>query len=74
MVCFHIVDTLHDDVARGFRWSLDEDGEYQATCDACSDMADEDWNQVVGEYGRLLCFECFSRAASLNGVTLEVRH
>jgi NADH:ubiquinone oxidoreductase subunit D len=74
IVCQHIAETLADDSPRGFRWSIDEDGEHQATCDTCSDMTDEAWEQRQVELGRVLCFGCYKRAASLNGVKIESVH
>jgi len=74
IVCCHIAETLTDGVARGFRWSLDQDDEYQATCDECSDLSDDEWLRIEVEVGRVLCFGCFKRAATLNGVQIEKFH
>ena len=70
IVCVHIVETLKDSEPRGFHWSLDEDGEHQATCSSCSDMDDSIWETLEVELGRVLCFECYCRAATLNGVSM----
>ena len=70
VVCVHVVDTLRDRVARGFLWHRDEDDEFQAVCDSCADMSDEDWERQQVALGRVLCLGCFKNAAKLNGVDI----
>ncbi|HEX3886817.1 MAG TPA: hypothetical protein VHW05_04915 [Phenylobacterium sp.] len=74
VVCCHVVETLRDGLVRGFRWFVDADGEYEATCDTCSSMSDDEWESVAVELGRVLCFACYTRAAELNGITSLERH
>lgn len=69
-VCTHIIQTLDDAVPRGFNWSLDRDGEYQAACSACRSLSDAEWERVAGEVCTILCLGCFKQAASLNGITI----
>jgi hypothetical protein len=73
-VCKHIAETLADGSPRGFRWFVDDEGDYQATCDTCSELPDAEWEARQGELGRILCLGCFGRAASLNGVIIESTH
>jgi hypothetical protein len=69
IVCSHILDTLSDKQKRGFRWHLDEEGEYQAVCDDCEGMSEEQWKIESDKVGRVLCYECFKNAAALNGIS-----
>ncbi len=68
IVCAHVVQTLNDGHPRGFVWSLDDEGDYQAVCSSCSEMAGDEWADRAVALGRVLCLECFFRAAALNGV------
>ena len=72
-VCTHICDTLQDGVPRGFLWQLN-DGEYDAICAACNAMPDEAWEEQASDTLRLLCFECYAKAAELNGITMVRKH
>jgi hypothetical protein len=69
IVCSHILDTLAYKQKRGFRWHLDEDGEYQAVCDDCEAMSVEEWKAESEKHGRVLCYECYKSAAALNGIS-----
>ena len=73
-VCVHILETLSDLEPRGFEWSVDEDGEYQASCAHCRSLSEEEWDEQASKVIRLLCFGCFVRAAELNGVQLPGIH
>jgi len=73
-VCAHILQTLEDGEPRGFNWSQDEDGEFQATCDACRSLSDDEWEVEAPRVIKLICLGCYRRAADVNGVTIEVRH
>jgi hypothetical protein len=74
IVCKHVLETLRDGERRGFRWSIDEDGEYQAFCSECDArselLSQSEWDDLAGDIGRVLCLECFRRAATLNAVHL----
>jgi hypothetical protein len=66
IVCEHVAVSLRDGVARGFHWLLDEDNEYQAVCKACHEMPRDKFE--VEAVGKVLCLECYKRAALLNGI------
>ena len=70
-VCVHITDSLSDGKPRGFLWSIDDDGEYQAVCPQYRETPDDQWEARAGEVGRILCFGCYQRAAKLNGVDVH---
>jgi hypothetical protein len=70
VVCVHICDTLKDGKPRGFLWSIDEDNDYQAVCADCRAMDRRNWRRMAKDLGRVLCFECYSRAGELNGIVL----
>jgi hypothetical protein len=74
IVCRHVVDTLQDGSPRGFDWHVDEDGDYQAVCQTCLDMDADEWDCHEGQLGRVLCFECFRKAALMNGVQIPSAH
>ena len=71
-VCVHVAETLLDRKPRGFLWSIDTDGEYQAVCPTCRETPDEEWETRAKEVGRVLCFGCYKKAATLNGVDISV--
>ena len=73
-VCGHILESLWDGQARGFYYSsLNAEDEPCAWCADCERMlhAEGDvWTEELEERAgiKLLCYECFLRAARLNGV------
>jgi hypothetical protein len=73
-VCSHIRETLDDGAARGFNWSQDEDGEFQATCNHCRSLSDDEWELLAPKEIQLICFGCFKKAALANGIAVEVVH
>jgi len=68
-VCCHIIETLKDGEARGFCWNKAGD-EFQAICNACNDLSDEEFAAAEPENINLLCFGCFQDAAAINGVDI----
>lgn len=70
-VCVHVAQSLSDGVLCGFKWSVDEDDEFQAVCDACDSMDDEEWAAQESDLIRILCFGCYRDAAALHGVTVQ---
>lgn len=72
-ICTHILDTLGDGIARGFGWCFFDD-HYQAACDGCHAMSDEEWDEARAELIRVVCIQCFARAAAINGVELGTLH
>jgi hypothetical protein len=74
IVCVHILDTLQDDAPRGFWWAVDDEGEYDAICEECNNMSDEEWAASSTENCCVLCFECYARAAKLNGIEMVRKH
>ena len=68
-VCRHIVETVEDGQPRGFYWNKSDD-EFQAICEACNNMSDEEFHAAEPENIRVLCFGCFQDAAALNGVDI----
>ena len=73
-VCAHVAQSLRDDNPRGFFYtSLEPENEPCAWCSQCDEMREAgggEWNdelEVKSEI-KLLCYECFLRAARLNGV------
>lgn len=72
IVCVHICETLRDGQARGFLWSFDEqEGDYQAVCQTCREMDTEEWRESAVDLGRVICLECFKRAATMNQVEVS---
>jgi formylmethanofuran dehydrogenase subunit E len=69
-VCKHIVESLQSGREVGFYWSL-ENGEYDAICEACNDLSENQWEKQQADLGRLLCLGCFKDAAALNGTEFE---
>ena len=72
LVCEHISKSLKDRTARGFNWALDDD-EYQATCDECYALSDDDWDATARDVIQMICLGCFSQAAEINGVAFARR-
>jgi hypothetical protein len=68
IVCMHVADGLRDGRPRGFLWSIDDEGEHQAVCSDCDALSQDEWSRVAVDFGRVLCFECYLRAARMNGV------
>lgn len=71
-VCQHIVQTLRDNIPRGF-WSAEpEPGQLypDSWCSACEAMANEagEWNdETEAKAGiTLICSACYERARALN--------
>ena len=71
IVCVHIIDTLRDRKPRGFLWSVEDEDDYSAVCQACRNMPDDEWSRLAVELGRVVCFGCFKKAAILNGVKVS---
>jgi len=75
-VCVHISQTLDDTKPRGFLWSVDDDGEYQAMCSDCdalsASVSEEEWERLENELCpiEILCLSCFKRAAKLNQINI----
>ena len=72
-VCAHILETLQDEVPRGFWWVIDDEGGYQAFCTECEHMDGAEWERVREDMCTILCIECFLRAASINNVALTLQ-
>ncbi|MEL7485865.1 MAG: hypothetical protein AAGJ87_01475 [Pseudomonadota bacterium] len=68
-VCRHIIETLKDGEPRGFLWNV-ADGDFQAICEACNAMSDEEFAAAEPENINVLCFGCFRDAAEINGVVI----
>jgi len=73
-VCSHIIASLKDGQPRGFVYTtLDPNDEPNAYCSACEEMLNAsggEWTEELEKKAgvKLLCYECFLRAARLNGV------
>ena len=73
-VCGHILTSLKTGVPCGFVYtSLEASDEPNAYCDACDEMLQKgggEWNDALEARAgfKLLCYECFVKAARLNGV------
>jgi len=72
-VCEHIMATLQDRKPRGFCWTLDDDGHYQALCSSCEAMDDAAWERVRGQVHRIICIGCYREAASINDVVVTIQ-
>ena len=71
-VCRHLVETLHDGVARGLLWSRDEDGNVNAYCDRCDGLLERaggEWTAEIEAEARiqLICEMCFRTIERVNG-------
>jgi len=69
-VCGHIVQTLKDRKARGFLAQIDDDGGHSAICTYCNEMPIAEWERTQRENFAIVCFECYRKAAKLNGVEI----
>jgi hypothetical protein len=66
-VCIHIVQTLKDSEPRGFLAQIDPDGEHSAICIDCNEMPFDEWERTKLETLAMICFECYRKAADMNG-------
>lgn len=66
-VCCHITKTLQSAEPVGFNWHVDEEGDYQAFCDACWNASDEEWERMRKQVISIICEACFLRAAGIAG-------
>ena len=66
-VCLHISQTLKDKKPRGFLPLVDGDGMHSAICIECNEMPFEEWERTRAENLAIICFECYRKAAKLNG-------
>lgn len=77
-VCQHIVQTLHDGVARGFFWARDADTDrpdaWCLVCNARVAGCAGEWTDDALELAKvsLLCGRCYDRAKSINFPTESV--
>lgn len=71
-VCGHILATLRDQKPRGFLDHVDEDGDHQAICLACNTMPFEEWERTGPANMAAICWGCFERAATINGLDATV--
>ncbi len=69
-VCIHIVQTLNDRKARGFLAQIDDDGGHSAICIHCNEMPFEEWERTKLETFAMICFECYRKAAKINGAEI----
>ncbi|MEL6371314.1 MAG: hypothetical protein AAFY84_07050 [Pseudomonadota bacterium] len=69
-VCVHIIETLKDGVPRGFLWNH-VDGDFQAICENCNNLSEEEFYAQEAELIQLLCYGCFRDAAAINGVDID---
>lgn len=71
-VCQHIVQTLHDEKARGFWWAEDlGNPRPDAWCSACEETVQEsngEWTDESEAFAgvKLLCGACYDRAREIN--------
>ena len=70
-VCSHILQANRTGVPCGFNSHIDEDGNFQASCDACIAMDEAAWQAVGSDTIRVLCIDCYRRAAALHGVVVS---
>ncbi|WP_084418641.1 hypothetical protein [Henriciella litoralis] len=70
-VCVHLVESISLKAAVGFNWLQDEEGNFQAFCDACWNSEDEEWAAISDEVCRILCLGCLKDAAKINGVKFD---
>ena len=70
-VCSHILDADKSGIPCGFNWHIDEDGNFQAFCDACIAMDEAAWEDTGSDTIRVLCIDCYRRAAALHGVVVS---
>ena len=70
-VCCHILQANRSGVPCGFNWHVDEDGNFQAFCDACIALDEDSWQAVASDMIRVLCIDCYRRAATLHGLTVS---
>lgn len=66
-ICKHILRSLKTGTEVGFYWSV-EDGAYDAVCEKCNDLSDEQWQKRAPELIQVICLGCFKVAAGHNGV------
>lgn len=70
-VCLHILHANRTGEPCGFNWHVDEDGNFQAFCDACIAMDEESWREVSSETIRVLRIDCYRKAAALHGAVIS---
>ncbi len=69
-VCCHISKSMKTGNAVGFYWSK-TDGDYDAICEECNELSDQQWDAQKADLVNLLCLGCFKVAANLNDVKIE---
>lgn len=69
-VCKHIAKAMKTGKEVGFYWSV-ENQEYEAVCEKCNKLSDEQWVSQQNDLIRLLCLGCFKVAASHHGIEIE---
>lgn len=71
-VCNHVVESLRDEIPRGFWWANDPDNpRADAWCSECEERLkanDGEWNEEIETLAniRLLCGVCYDNAKNLN--------
>lgn len=68
-VCKHIVKAMKTGKEVGFYWSV-ENQEYDAVCEKCNKLSDEQWLSQQNDLIRLLCLGCFKVAAGHHGIEI----
>ncbi|MEM8935575.1 MAG: hypothetical protein AAGC77_04130 [Pseudomonadota bacterium] len=70
-VCVHIIEGMEAGEARGFWYSKNPDGVYDAVCGACDALSQDDFDALGPENIKVICFGCFKEAAALNDIDIK---
>jgi hypothetical protein len=70
-VCRHVVGSLQSGGRSGFNWAYHDDL-FQAVCDGCKNMSDQDWEGQKDDLHVVICLDCYREAANLHGITSEM--
>jgi len=69
-VCVHIIEALRQGAPNGFWWSRAEDGIWDAVCNDCNNLSQEEFDKLGADNIGIVCLGCFEDAAALNEVEL----
>ena len=70
-VCRHIIEALKKGESTGFWWSRSEEGVWDAICNECNNLSQEDFDRLGSDNIGVICLGCFEDAATLNEVELD---
>lgn len=70
-VCTHIIEALKEGEPSGFWWSRSEEGVWDAICNDCNNLSQEDFDALGPDNIGIICLGCFEDAAILNEIELD---